>query len=103
MVSYWKTQWFNLLGALVYTGISIYKFCSSDNVWGVAWMVVAVVWFLMSVINYVDDRLKLLEKKCEKYEALCELVNELVEADRIYKELEKVQDAKIKRLEEKLK
>ena len=102
-VSYFKTQWFNILGGFIFSGISIYKFGSGDDLWGIAWMVVGVVWFFMSFINYTDERVKLLEKKCEKYDAICELVQELVKANRIDRELDKVQDAKIKKLEEKLK
>jgi nicotinamide riboside kinase len=88
------------LGALVYTGISIYKFCSSDDVWGVAWMVVAVVWFLMSVINYVDDRLKLLEKKQERNDAMYELVQELLEANKIHREIMEKYEERLKKLED---
>ena len=63
MISYWKTQWFNIVVGCVYLGISIYNFCIGDTLWGIAWTLPAIVWFIMSHINYNDDRVKLLEKE----------------------------------------
>ena len=83
MVSYIKTQWFNLVVGLINIGVSIYNFCIGDNVWGVAYCLAAVVWWMMSFINYNDDRIKLLEKKAEKYDALCEKVDALYEANKV--------------------
>lgn len=65
MVSYIKTQWFNLVVGLLNIGLSIRYFCIGDDVWGVAWLLTAMVWLMMSFINYNDDRIKLLEKKVE--------------------------------------
>ena len=83
MVSYIKTQWFNLVVGLISIGVSIYNFSSGENVWGVAWGLTAVVWWMMSFINYNDDRIKLLEEKAKKYDALCEKVDALYEANKV--------------------
>lgn len=68
MISYWKTQWFNLLMGAFHIGIAISHFCSGDQLWGIAWTVSAVVWFLMSFINYNEKRIELLEKRVEALE-----------------------------------
>lgn len=86
MVSYWKTQWVNILMAVFDTVLSIFHFCVGDQLWGVAWTLAAIVWFLMSFINYNEERIKLLEKKAEKYDALCEEVSALCEANRVDRE-----------------
>ena len=83
MISYWKTQWVNILLAVFDIVISIFHFCVGDQLWGVAWTLAAIVWFLMSFINYNEERIKLLEKKAEKYDALCEEVHALYEANKV--------------------
>ncbi len=83
MVSYFKTQWVNLLAGLVNFGISIYNYCTGNELWGISWTIAAVVWFLMSFINYNEERIKVLEKKAEKYDALCELVEALRVANEV--------------------
>lgn len=102
MVSYWKTQWVNILMAVFDVVISIFHFCVGDQLWGVAWTVAAIVWFLTSFTSHNDDRIKLLEKKAEKYDALCELVEELRKANEVDRDIDAEQDLRIKRLEDRL-
>ena len=83
MISYWKTQWFNLVMSVFYLGPAIAHFCAGESLWGVSWTIAAVIWFLMSFINHNEDRIKLLEKKAEKYDALCEEVHALYEANKV--------------------
>lgn len=113
MVSYFKTQWFRLLLAVVCVGVAIffalqpapdtstlegtneaigYMFASTS------WLLSAFVWFGMSIVDWYGERLKMLEAKAEKYDALCELVEALKEANKIDREHDKVQDAKIEEL-----
>jgi hypothetical protein len=103
MVSYFKTQWFNVLMGVVDLGVSIYHFCTGDDLWGIGWTVIAVMWFLMSFINYNDDRLKLLEKKQERDDSMYELVQELVKAKDIDRKYTKALEERIKLLEGKKK
>jgi hypothetical protein len=87
MISYFKTQWFNLVLGFCYIGISIVNFCrEGDELWGVAWMISAVLMFVMSSVNHNNERIKLLEKKAEKYDAICEEVHALYESNRISSE-----------------
>lgn len=102
-VSYIKTQWFYVVLSVVYAALAIANMVRGDDLMSVCWTVSAIVMLLLSLIGHLAERSRLLEKKSEKYDALCELVQELVEANRIARELDKVQDAKIKKLEEKLK
>ena len=92
MVSYFKTQYFNLLMAAMNMAFAIWSFISGDEFNGLCWVIAAVVWLIMSFINYNDERIKLLEAKVKKCEALAELVQALYEAnavDRIHlKQLE---------------
>jgi hypothetical protein len=81
-------------------GVSIYHFCTGDDLWGIGWTVIAVMWFLMSFINYNDDRLKLLEKKQERDDKMYELVQELVLANKIDREQAKRFEERRKKLEE---
>ena len=118
MVSYIKTQWFRLLVGFVSLGFMCYYLFQPgadestleglsqnlDNAGAaLCFFITAMIWFLCSIIEYHKDCIEMLEKKAEKYDALCELVHELVEANRVDRELDKVQDAKIKKLEERLK
>ena len=100
-VSYFKTQWFNLLIGVVDLGMSIYNFCTGDELWGLGWTVAAMMWFIMSFINYNDDRIKLLEKKQERDDAMYELVQELVTANKIDREIMKKYEARLKKLEDR--
>ena len=102
MISYWKTQWFNLAMSVFYLGIAIVHFCAGESLWGVSWTITAVIWFLMSFINYNEDRIELLEKKAEKYDAFCELVEELRKANEVDRDIDKQQNQRIRLLEEKI-
>ena len=102
MISYWKTQWFNIVAGCVYLGISIYNFCTGNVIWGIAWCLPAVVWFTMSHVNYNDERIKLLEKKQERDDAMFELVQELRKANEIDRKIDAEQEQRIKKLEERV-
>ena len=101
MISYFKTQWFRLLVALICLVIAChYAFqpaadpmtmeglnkTISDIVNANLYFLGFVIWSLMSIIEYNNDRIELLEKKAEKYDALCEEVHELYEANKIDRE-----------------
>lgn len=99
MVSYFKTQWFNLLLGAINFGVSIAYFCVGDEPWGVAFMLLGVIWVMLSAIFYNNARIELLEKKQEETNTL---VQELLEANKLDRELEFEQDRRINRLEGKL-
>ena len=98
-VSYFKTQWFNLLFGLADLVVSTYNFCKGDDLWGIGWALAAVMWFVMSFINYNDERLKVLEKEKERNDALVDLVQELVRANKIDREIMQKYEARLKKLE----
>ncbi len=98
-VSYFKTQWFNLLFGLADLVVAIYNFCAGDDLWGIGWTLAAVMWFVMSFINYNDERLKVLEKEKERNDALIDLVQELVTANKIDREIMQKYEARLKKLE----
>ena len=100
MISYWKTQWFNIVAGCVYLGISIYNFCTGNVIWGIAWCIPAVVWFTMSHINYNDERIKLLEAEKKRNDAMYELVQELVAANKIDRVFMKKYEERLKKLED---
>ena len=100
-VSYFKTQWFNLLIGVVDLGMSIYNFCTGDELWGIGWTVAAMMWFIMSFINYNEDRIKLLEKEKERNDAMYELVQELLKANQIDRERAKQIEDRLKKLEDR--
>ena len=102
MVSYIKTQWFNLAMALGAIVVAIVNVIQGDGLMAVAWTVSFMYWVLNSYTDYNSERIKLLEKKAEKYDAMYELVQELLEANKIDRKLDKARDEKIKKLEEKL-
>ena len=102
MVSYFKTQWWRLLCALICLALTI-MYCVQDNeLLAVAWTVSFIFWLLMSNIDYNHQRLEILEAKAEKYDALHKLVEVLMEANDIDIAVEKEQDRRIKRLEDGL-
>lgn len=100
-VSYFKTQWFNLLFGLADLVLSIYNFCVGDELWGIGWALAAVMWFVMSFINYNDDRIKLLEKQQERDDAMYDLVQELLAANKIDREIMKKYEGRLKKLEDR--
>ena len=101
-VSYFKTQYFNLLMAAMNMAFAIWSFISGDEFNCLCWVIAAVVWLIMSFVNYNDERIKLLEKKAEKYDALCDLVEALREANDLDGDHDEMQDQRIKRLEDRL-
>lgn len=98
MVSYWKTQWFNLamaLGALIFVIINMVQ---GDDLIAVAWSVSFIYWMLNSYIEYNAEKIKLLEAKAQKCDALAEEVRALYEANRIDREQMKLLEQKINQL-----
>ena len=117
MISYWKTQWWRVLCAVLCFGAAIYfafqpapdttTLEGTNEVIGylssaLGWIISALLWFLMTFIYHNEDRIKLLEKKAEKYDALCELVEELRKANEIDRDIDAQQDQRIRLLEEKI-
>jgi hypothetical protein len=117
MVSYWKTQWFRLLVAVVCLGFAIFYALQpaaetltvetldammSDMLTSIGYFFCFLIWMTISFIDFNSERIELLEKKAEKYDALCEEVHELYEANKLDREYQKRLDQKIKLLEEKL-
>ena len=101
MVSYFKTQWFNLamaLGALI---LVIINMVQGDNLMVVAWTISFTYWMLNSYIDYNAEKIKLLEKKQERDDKMYELVQELVNANKIDREYAKKLEARIEKLEDK--
>ena len=116
-ISYFKTQWWRLLCAVLCFGAAIYfalqpapdtsTLAGANEVTGymfssVCWLLSAGFWFFISLINYNADRIELLEKEKERNDAMYELVQELLKANQIDREIDKAQDEKIKKLEEKI-
>lgn len=95
-VSYFKTQWPNVLLGVIDIGLSIYHFCIGDELWGIGWTLAAVLWFVMSFINYNDERIKLLEKEKERNDAMYDLVQELVRANKINREIMQKYETRLK-------
>ena len=102
MISYWKTQWFRLLMALICLALAIMYCIQDNNLLAVAWTLSFVYWIIISNVDYNHQRIELLEKKAEKYDALCELVGELYKANEVDRDIDAEQDRRIKRLEDKL-
>lgn len=113
MVSYFKTQWFRLLVAVICLGLSIYYAfqpaaetltvetlddAMSALFTATSYFFSFIIWISMSFIEFNSDRIELLEKKAEKYDALCDLVEALREANEVDREHDKVQDSIIKGL-----
>lgn len=113
MISYFKTQWFKLLVAIICLGFSIYyAFHPAAETLTVETLDEAMsiiftatnyffsflIWIFMSFISFNSDRIKLLEKKAEKYDALCELVEELRKSSNLDREHIEFMDAKIKHI-----
>lgn len=115
-VSYFKTQWWRLLIALVCLVMCcVYVFKPSPDtstIEGLDTLITYIVnanlyflgfmiWMLISFINYNDDRVKLLEAEKERNDAMYELVQELVTANKIDREVMKKYEARLKKLEGK--
>ena len=98
MVSYWKTQWWRLLGSVTCLTFAIIYCTRGEDLLAVAWTVSFVYWIILSMVEYNGDRIELLEKKAEKYDALCEEVSALYEANRIDREYMHLLEMKIEQL-----
>ena len=85
MVSYWKTQWWRIILALVSLVAALFYMFQpaadsstieglnetmSDIVNAGVYFTGFIIWTFLSVIEYNNDRIELLEKKAEKYDAL---------------------------------
>ena len=114
MVSYFKTQWWRLLCAVLCFGAAIYfalqpapdtsTLEGANEVTGymfssVCWLLSAGFWYFISLINYNDDRIKLLEKEKERNDAMYELVQELLKANQVDREVAKKLEERLKKLE----
>ena len=115
MVSYFKTQWFNLVVALICLVMCcVYTFSPAPDTTTVEGldkvisnMVTAglyflgfIIWMIMSFINHLQDRIELLEKKQERDDTMYKLVQELVTANKIDREIMKKYEERLKKLED---
>lgn len=98
MVSYWKTQWFNLAMALGAIILVIINMVQGDDLMVVAWTVSFTYWMILSYVDYNAEKIKLLEAKAQKCDALAEEVSALYEANRIDREHMKLLEQKINQL-----
>ena len=99
MISFWKTQWFNLVAGTVALVMFVVNLIQADGASAVMWLASAYTWFVMAGVEYYNhERIQLLEKKAEKYDALCEEVSALYEANRIDREYMRLLETKINQL-----
>jgi hypothetical protein len=68
MISYWKTQWFNIWCGFINLGFAIYNLTQGDRLMCLCWVVSALLWFTTARINYNDDRIKALEERVKELE-----------------------------------
>ena len=97
-ISFWKSQWFNLVVGLVDVGLVIYNLVIGDEFMAALWLISACVWIIMAHIEFNDERIKLLEAKAKKYDALAEEVKAMRELQQTSDQLT---DQRLKKLEEK--
>ena len=86
MVSYFKTQWWRLLCALICLALTIMYCVQGNELLAVAWTLSFVYWIIISNVDYNHQRIEMLEAKAKKYDALCEEVSALYEANRVDRE-----------------
>ena len=86
MISYFRTQWFNVLLGIGCLGMSVYNGFQANEWSAIGWMVAATVWLIMSRVWYNHDRIVILEAKAKKYDALCKEVRALYEANQVDRE-----------------
>ena len=113
MVSYIKTQWWRLLIALFCLVMAcVYALKPAPEVLTVEALdevmtnmftaslhfIGFVIWSFISFISFNDDRIKLLEKEKERNDAMYDLVQELVRANQIDREQDRIQNLKIEEL-----
>lgn len=68
MISYWKTQWFNICFGFINLGVAIYNLMQGDQFICLCWIVSALLWFITARIDYNSDRIKALEKRIVELE-----------------------------------
>ena len=115
-VSYFKTQWWRVLIALVCLVMCcIYVFKPSPDTSTIEgldtlitymfnanlYFLSFIIWMLISFINYNDDRVKLLEARQERDDAMYELVQELLKANKVDREIMRKYEGRLKNLEDK--
>lgn len=115
MISYWKTQWFSVLVALLCLVMCcVYTFSPapdtttiegldkvlSNMVSAGLYFLGFIIWMIMSFINHLQDRIELLEKKQERDDTMYELVQELLTANKIDREIMKKYEERLKKLED---
>jgi type VI protein secretion system component VasK len=115
-VSYFKTQWWRLLIALLCLVMCcIYAFKPAPEVLTVealdevmSNMLTAglhflgfVIWSFMSFIEFNSDCIELLEKRQERDDAMYDLVQELLTANKIDREIMKKYEGRLKKLEDR--
>ena len=113
MVSYFKTQWWRLLIALFCLVMAcVYALKPAPEVLTVEALdevmtnmftaslhfIGFVIWSFISFISFNDDRIELLEKEKERNDAMFALVQELVAANKIDREQDRIQTLKIEEL-----
>lgn len=112
-ISYFKTQWWRLLIALFCLVMAcVYVLKPAPEVLTVEALdevltnmftaslhfIGFVIWSFISFISFNDDRIELLEKEKERNDAMFALVQELIEANRIDREQDRIQNLKIEEL-----
>ena len=113
MISFWKTQWFKLLIAVVNLTLAFwYAFSPSPDTTTLEgineaisilfncsiYFIGFIVFSFASILCYFLDCLNLLEKKVEKYDVVCDLVNALSDANEIDRAQLQLLDDKISSL-----
>lgn len=68
MISYLKSQWFNLLITLAGLGMFVYNFVNGSDITALLWLICAMTWGIMSNVDYNEERIKRLESKVEQLE-----------------------------------
>lgn len=116
MVSYFKTQWWRLLVALACLVMAcVYAFKPAPEILTLEaldevqsnmtsagiYFLGFIIWMVMSFINHLEDRIKLLEADKKRNDAMYELVQELVNANKIDREVMKRYEERLKKLEDK--
>ena len=115
MVSYIKTQWWRLLIAFAcFVMACIYALQPAGDpttleglnqdlgnmVSAGIYFVSFILWSVISFIDYNTKRIQLLEAKQERDDAMYALVQELVNANKIDREIAKKYEARLKKLED---
>ena len=98
MVSYFKTQWFRLLVAIVSFVIALVYALKpapdTSTLEGLDTLMTYLInfciyfsnfllWIFISFIDHNSNRIELLEKMAEKYDAMYDLAQELLEANKV--------------------